>query len=413
MTQIGKSNVKWSEIRDALNRNGGSVSNKAEDAFKVSSKYQKWARWKPTKYNDDFHPASGNNDNKMWEASNDLFYGLKAPVFTKVSDIDDSIEDFDELWEVNPPTGKIKKDDGTYDPNEPFRLGDFAGHDIDSRHPINVSYGVDSIRYIEGAEQGSIFKCKFNDNRETDWVDITDLGLGYSEDLSNIDNFKSYYFGAVFVGPEGWSFVQTRDHQIGKSSADSTDENPSIYDDTNFIQPSFDAFKNNETIMLGDYKAYFAFFKDNWSTPHKGYNYNLELSNGFYLMPCRPVKFELFQKSGDIWVENITISKTTTDYNVTFTIVNESDSNLVLHNSGNSFQVGARKYQSDVDYYMSELYPDTEITIPGGGEKEIAAWLSHINGYDTDPQIGDYIDVQVLLKIDGLEKAQGRIINLV
>lgn len=41
MTQIGKSNVKWSEIRDALNKNGGSVSNKAEDAFKVSSKYQK------------------------------------------------------------------------------------------------------------------------------------------------------------------------------------------------------------------------------------------------------------------------------------------------------------------------------------------------------------------------------------
>lgn len=41
MIQIGKSNVKWSEIRDALNRNGGSVSNKAEDAFKVTNKDNK------------------------------------------------------------------------------------------------------------------------------------------------------------------------------------------------------------------------------------------------------------------------------------------------------------------------------------------------------------------------------------
>ena len=272
MTQIGKSNVKWSEIRDALNKNGGSVSNKAEDAFKVSSKYQKWARWKPTKYNIDFHPSASFNKDEMWHAAEDHYFGIKLPKLYKTSDIDDI--NYDDLWIIDPPIGKIKNDDGSFICLEPFRLGDFAGHDIESRHPIKEYYGPESMKYISGAEQNQVFVCRFNNNIGTDYLDITDFGEGASENLSNSDNFTAYYFGAIFINTKNnWTFIHTRDHQIGDTSSNSEDNKPSIYESTNNITPSYDSFIDSGNIMLGDYKVYFAIFKDKGN--QKGNNINV------------------------------------------------------------------------------------------------------------------------------------------
>lgn len=99
MTQIGKSNVKWSEIRDALNKNGGSVSNKAEDAFKVSSKYQKWALRKPVGNDGDFYSPDSDSE---WYISKNGDYGITIPEYlssqveTFISDVS-SIDNMDDL----------------------------------------------------------------------------------------------------------------------------------------------------------------------------------------------------------------------------------------------------------------------------------------------------------------------------
>lgn len=40
-------NLKWDDIRDTLNANGGNVNNMAITAFQSGANIQRWAKYKP------------------------------------------------------------------------------------------------------------------------------------------------------------------------------------------------------------------------------------------------------------------------------------------------------------------------------------------------------------------------------
>ena len=410
MTQIGKSNVKWSEIRDVLNKNGGSVSNKAEDAFKVSSKYQKWARWKPTKYNIDFHPSARFNKDEMWHAAEDHYFGIKAPKIYSSDDIDTEIENYDDLWVINPPVGKIEVTNNEFNPSEPFRLGDFAGHDIESRHPIKYTSGADKIKYVEGAEYDMVFHCVFNNNNYTDWLDITDFGRGVDGDILG-DNFSSYYFGGIFINMDnGFISVVTRNNTVDNTSVDSTDNKPSLYDATHSISVDYETFKNNGMIQTGKYKLYFAMFPNTVSAKE-----SFSVADGFYIMPCKPLEFELYTGTESVSAVISSVKKLSNGYDVTLSITNGLSYDLELINSGlNYFNVGGKKYQYDGLYYISENYPSSTITIPSGETQSVTGWLSYIAGYDSNnqPEVGVEVEISFTLSIDGVIEGGGALVKI-
>ena len=94
----------------------------------------------------------------MWHAAEDHYFGLVAPELFNTGDID-TLKNYDEEWIVSPPDGQ---------PAEPFRLGDFAGHDLNARHPIKSINGPSWVSYIENAENDITFHCVFNNNNNTD-----------------------------------------------------------------------------------------------------------------------------------------------------------------------------------------------------------------------------------------------------
>lgn len=405
MTQIGKSNVKWSEIRDALNKNGGSVSNKAEDAFKVSSKYQKWARWKPTKYNIDFHPSASFNKDEMWHADEEHYFGIKAPELLNTGDIDTS-KNYDDLWVINPPIGKIEVSNNVFNPAEPFRLGDFAGHDLNARHPIKSINGPSWVSYVENAENDVTFHCVFNNNNNTDWLDITDFGRGVEGDILG-DNFSSYYFGGVFINTEnGFITTITNDKTINTTTTDSTSGNPSIYDATHCLNVSREAFKTENGVQTGKYKLYFAMFPE--AVNGQG---NIHVTDGFYVMPCDPFEFELGTVIEDVKVYIKSIVKTNNNYNVTIEVVNNFSSFIDLYKEYNWIMVSAKDQYSEHDYISSIKYPTSSIRLNSGESVDIVVNLSKIIGYDS-PGVGTEVWIECKYSINDITDQTSNVLKI-
>lgn len=123
-------NLKYDDIRDTLNAEGGSVNNTISSAFQAAANIQKWAKYKPVclptpfvvgtikndiDWNEEVEPSGGKNL-PWWYGS---YYSpvYTTPVINSLTDIakDGEIR-LDKVWTYNRPTG------GQY---APYRLSDF------------------------------------------------------------------------------------------------------------------------------------------------------------------------------------------------------------------------------------------------------------------------------------------------
>lgn len=103
-------NLKWDDIRDTLNANGGVVSNVAETAFHSSANVNKWSKCKPVRLKQDFTDHSSN-----WYKANDGNCGFGGLSLYDSNTIMTAYKNGD-TWEYLLPRGGA---------DEPFRLGDF------------------------------------------------------------------------------------------------------------------------------------------------------------------------------------------------------------------------------------------------------------------------------------------------
>lgn len=107
-------NLEYSDIRDTLAANGGSVNNDISSAFKSSAKINPWSRNKPVGFSQNFTENYPN-----WYRGNDGKCGMDIAKVT--NNVQDLIAQYKAgTWNYVPPKGGQ---------SEPFRIGDFRGYD--------------------------------------------------------------------------------------------------------------------------------------------------------------------------------------------------------------------------------------------------------------------------------------------
>ena len=106
---LPEENLHFSDIRDCLNANGGSVTNDVSSAFKETAEVNPWSKYKPVPYREAFTESSPN-----WYMGNNWFCGLKFSTFDYLDDYKNNTAF---KWD-NPKGGE----------SSPYRLGDFRGY---------------------------------------------------------------------------------------------------------------------------------------------------------------------------------------------------------------------------------------------------------------------------------------------
>lgn len=147
--------------------NGKLVTNLS--ALCGSSKINKWAKYKPVRYN-----FTANRPTYWWKAV-DGMCGLSIATYqvSQMSSVMTAIEN-GVTWEYLPPRG------GTA---EPYRLNDFAGYNTDAMFPLH-----------EPVIPGTIYATSGTMQVNTDWeANADDTVLN----ITDISDFSNYYFGAL------------------------------------------------------------------------------------------------------------------------------------------------------------------------------------------------------------------------
>lgn len=128
---IPSENVKYEDIRDTLNANGGIVNNDVSTAFKESAKINPWSKHKPVALNvdfcQDFSSTKPNYDANWWVGTNRKcgmnithLYSITNTGLQQMINLYKS----GQAWTYTPPKGGQ---------SEPYRLGDFAGYYPEAR----------------------------------------------------------------------------------------------------------------------------------------------------------------------------------------------------------------------------------------------------------------------------------------
>lgn len=174
--------------------NGKLVTNLS--ALCGSSKINKWAKYKPVRYN-----FTANRPTYWWKAV-DGMCGLSVATYqvSQMSSVMTAIEN-GITWEYLPPRG------GTA---EPYRLNDFAGYNTDAMFPLH-----------EPIIPGTIYATSGTMQVNTDWeANADDTVLN----ITDISDFSNYYFGALMkmVGTSSYVWM-TSSSKISADQAISVD----------------------------------------------------------------------------------------------------------------------------------------------------------------------------------------------
>lgn len=127
---LPKTDLKWDDIRDTLNANGGAVTNVVSTAFAESANFNKWSKHKPVDFGvlfcQDFDSSKPNYVSDWWKSRNGNcgFIPYTTGNYTLAPEIIDGAMNG---WTYNYPHGNE---------NSPYRIGDYAGYYKDAVPPI-------------------------------------------------------------------------------------------------------------------------------------------------------------------------------------------------------------------------------------------------------------------------------------
>ena len=131
-------NLKWDDIRDTLNANGGNVNNSAVTAFQSGANIQRWAKYKPVVYYKDFTSME-----EEWWRGDDLKCGLTVRYSPTDGDIIDIYKRGD-AYTYN------------YLTKGPYRLGDFRGYYPKAEPYIRTNVPQDKVFEWDFNNDGSM-----------------------------------------------------------------------------------------------------------------------------------------------------------------------------------------------------------------------------------------------------------------
>ena len=175
------SDLKLADIRDTLNKAGGNVSNDVSTAFADISIINKWNKHKPIRY-----PKIGTLTEEEFKGSlidrnKGIYYGLQAITPSVYNNLHDADYQF-----VSFPNGGAE---------EPFRLGDFRGYDVNARPNL---YG--DFYHTVWYNKPQAFYCFVN----YDYSGLNKTGIDLGELLpENVEKDISNYYPCVLI--DNWA----------------------------------------------------------------------------------------------------------------------------------------------------------------------------------------------------------------
>lgn len=172
---IPSENIKYDDIRDTLNANGGSVNNNVSSAFKEAANINPWSKKKPVGYTkdfcQDFSQTKPNYDAHWWKG-NDRKCGMNITHLYSLAG--DNLQQMIDLyksgnaWTYSPPKGGQ---------TEPFRLTDFAGYCPNARSFFQSYISKGQVYTINRSDETTLTISWYNnEDYSGNSLNITDFG---------------------------------------------------------------------------------------------------------------------------------------------------------------------------------------------------------------------------------------------
>lgn len=220
---LKNTNLKASEIRDALATGGGKVSNDTLSFFKSDAKINIWSKFKPLDTKDisgnakpDFVQAFDENReyyNPTWWKGFDEDCGIVVPhtIGKGINVFLDDVRNGNYYW-----TYKL--------PNSPFRLTDFCSYDIDARCPIDGTLADNYWLQAQDPTGKLTFTFDYTANLPYTNLTLDDIRVtaANSEEGTVLTTLSDYYLGILFWKEVGGTvtrmFYPTSKSKIGNDS---------------------------------------------------------------------------------------------------------------------------------------------------------------------------------------------------
>lgn len=253
-------NLKWDDIRDTLNAGGGTVTNVVSTAFSVSAKINRWSKYKPVAY-----PQNFTDNYPDWYKGGKGDCGLNL---ITSGNIRDSINAG--CWEYVLPKGGA---------SEPYRIGDFRGYNTKAVPFLKSQYSKGMILtaieksalpiiYTLENNNGSLSLSDFNKSQSIEFdnvamfVEVWDMAYTKLELQQNGYDPITAGNNTLEFNPAGLNFGY---HKIlfGLKSLDSGRILSIPYSDENYYE--FDLYYRNLASMLAQYNLYSIYAGSNTS----------------------------------------------------------------------------------------------------------------------------------------------------
>lgn len=414
LDKMPTTDIKYDDIRDTLNANGGSVTNEFRTAFIASANYRKWARWKPAVYDVAILPALASFSSSHWRAT-DGCCGLKLPIMTSTAELA-NVSNLNSLWNIDPPAETS---------NVYLRMDDFAGYNPYARSIVKSvnSYQLDQgTIFIGQGENLFLLSFAFNDNRQgnghDDSIDVTDIKwFGRNNFLGDT------YFGVIIRANDGrfashatmkWPL---KDLMVDVQNDDERYPNH-IYKQLDFTAPKEMLQTQYTSAWSGAYKVYPALFFNRYISDFYGKagDYQVDV-DGFIPLPINALPFtaEYYTSQVEIringaWLYDYHVSNSSHQILVSVRIRNLSNFSdfTFANNLANKILVGARVYNPGDDYsYQDETSMSGEIIVKRGETKYYTALTPYISG----AELGKTVEVRAIWFFGGTRSEASALID--
>lgn len=318
-TILPTTNLKWDDIRDTLNSSGGNVTNDVSTAFKSTANINKWAKYKPVKY-DSNDPYS---DSNWWNGLTSpqtlvggLFFGnAYTQLFGNISKINQS----NGVTNISNDTEGFlyklaKQTTGMFDyvyPTSYLRFGDYRNYAKNSINPNPIAVS-NTYKYTSA---GAVNLTYTVPTQISSGLTLSDLKVP-----SNIDNSNST-FSNLYVG-----MLIYNDSLTDVMFATQTDEQKSKGTKAITLQ------NNNKVTITGKRGKYNAITF--YSTKEVSLN-NFTTPTPIVLFPCNTSPREIYLIDGSqpeivVQVSGKYIDTAYTKYQVLVNVINNTASTATI-----------------------------------------------------------------------------------
>lgn len=380
LTKIPDAPVVYDDLRDTLNANGGSTNNEHKSYFVAAAKVNWKARWKPVPFPKDV--VSDADEHWRGKINGDDYNtgrcGVDYPTYTSTASLV-GVSNPASLWKHKFPAGGSA---------QPYRISDYRKYNPKA---ANILASVTRTPpaggiIIIGGGANSMILATFNDNRNTDALDYTEIGYrsAYSQWL------HGFYFGYVVISTDGTSHgVVSHEYTMSELNSVTSGDYASNNDHYVFLKLATSLFNKATT-----YNVYPCLFLAKQSVVNA--NGAINISSGYIPLPCAPIRVETTYAGNLFTLSNLSASAPASGgmFTVKFRFTNKYDAPITIspNNPSSRFKVRAGRYTGNISSATpnyAEEFINATYTCPANSSIDI----SYRTSINVDK--GQLLDLQV------------------